>query len=260
MRPMVKVAVDAARQAGDMIARATQRPHEIKVKAKGQDDYVTQIDYAAERIVLSVLQEAYPKHSFLSEEQGEIIGESTDHQWVIDPLDGTRNFVRGIPLFAVSIAKLFRGRVEHAVVYNPMTRDTYTASLGEGAQHNGKRIRVSENPTLDGTLFSTGLTRVNGNLTAQLAVLADLHKRAHPRQIGVTSLELALISSGAIDVAWHFDCPIWDIAAGALLIREAGGMVMEPNGGVDYLQSGHILAGNIKTCREMLKILQTHFK
>lgn len=259
MRPMLKIAADAARQAGDMIARATQRPHEIKVQSKGQHDYVTQIDYAAERIILNTLTEHYPDHCYLSEEQGETIGKATDHQWIIDPLDGTRNFIMGLPMFAVSIAKRYRGRVEHAVIYNPMTQDIYTASLGEGAQHNGKRMRVSDRKTLQGATFSAGITRVNDNLTAQLATFSDLHQKCHLRQMGSTALELASVASGAIDFLWHFDCPIWDIAAGALLIREAGGMIMEPNGGVDYLQSGNILAGNAKTSREILKTLQQHF-
>lgn len=233
----------------------------LKVESKGLNDYVTSVDFAAERAILDVLKQAYPEHCFLSEEAGEIKGDEDRHLWVIDPLDGTRNFIHGLPHYAISIAKLYRGKVEHAVIYNPITEDLYTASIGDGALLNSKRIRVKDRKSLQGGLFSTSITRVQDNIDAQLGCLKALQsEHATMRHCGSTALDLAYVASGVIDTMWAFNCPIWDIAAGSLILREAGGSIMETDGGVKYLESGNLVAGGPTTTKQMVKLLRQHFK
>lgn len=262
MEPTVNIALRAARKAGELIARATEQLDKIKVDRKGHNDFVTEIDQAAEREVLYHLRNTYPDHHFVSEETGKSGNPDSDFQWIIDPLDGTTNFIHGIPHCAVSIACLHRGRIEHAVVYDPFKREEFTASRGRGAQLNGRRIRVTGRTSMEGALVGTGIpfnSPSYDEMGNYLACLQDLAKGSSGiRRLGVASLDLAYLAAGRFDSFWEMYLKPWDIAGGILLVKEAGGLVSDFQGGENYMASGHIVAATPKLFKPTLQIVQKH--
>ena len=235
MEPTATIALRAARKAGDLIVRASDDMDRVGFRTKGAADYVTDIDIAAEKEVLYHLNKAYPEHRFLCEESGLSGNEDSEYTWIIDPLDGTSNFMRGIPHYAVSIACLHRGKIEHAVVYDPVRREEFIASRGRGAQLNGHRIRVSDRKELQEALVGTGipfLGHCDQHLDWYTQSLAAVTSRSMGvRRAGAATLDLAYVAAGRLDGFWEMGLSEWDIAAGALLIREAGGLMTDLSGG-----------------------------
>ncbi|MFO1502697.1 MAG: inositol monophosphatase family protein [Steroidobacteraceae bacterium] len=258
MHPYLNTAVKAARRAGDIIVRGLARFEGMETASKGLNDFVTSIDLAAEAAIIETLRDAYPHHAFLAEESG-ASGEG-DIVWIIDPLDGTTNFMHGFPTFAVSIACQMGGRMEHAVVYDPMRQELFTATRGAGAFVDNRRLRVSRQRTLDGALIGTGFPyRDNLHLLdPYMAMMKAVIQRASGlRRPGSAALDLAYVAAGRTDGFWEIGLKAWDTAAGTLLIREAGGLVGTLDGG-EYKQNGNIVAGNPRVFNELLEILAPH--
>lgn len=246
MQALLNTAIKAARRGGDLAARQLKRLGELKIESKGANDFVTQVDRAAEEQIIESIREYYPDHAFLAEESG-AQGDS-DHVWIIDPLDGTTNFIHGLPIFAVSIALRIRGRLEVGVVYDPNRQEIFTALRGRGAQVDGHKIRVSGRRGLNDALIGTGFPyRSREKLETYVKMLASvLARTAGVRRPGAASLDLAWLAAGRYDGFWEFGLNTWDIAAGCLLVREAGGLISELQGEGDYLESGNIVAGTPK--------------
>ena len=255
MHPMLNIAIRAARAAGDSIVREMDRACDIPIEDKGKNDFVTEVDKNAEEIIISTIQKSYPDHAFLAEESGQR-GES-DYLWVIDPLDGTTNFLHSFPHFAVSIALKQKGILNQAVVYDPLKQELFTATKGKGAQLNNRKIRVSSKKELDGALLGTGFPYSDEKAMLKFieSYKALFPKVAGIRRAGVASLDLAYVASGRLDGFWEFNLKPWDIAAGVLLIQEAGGISAELSGGLDYLERGNIISANPKLLKAMLKIV-----
>ena len=258
MEPMINIALRAARKAGENIVRASDDLDRFEVKAKGVNNFVTEVDITAEQEIIYHLRKAYPDHAILGEESGLSGDEDAEYRWIIDPLDGTTNFVRGIPHYAVSIACLYRGKLEHAVVVDPVRREEFTASRGRGAQLNGRRIRVSNLPNLEGALLGTGIPfkdHCDDKMVPyckSVEVLAG--QCAGIRRAGAASLDLAYVAAGRLDAFWEIGLAPWDMAAGALLIREAGGLVSDIDASDNYLESGNIVCGNPKCFKAVLQV------
>lgn len=264
MQPMLTIALRAARSAGEFIFRATERLDSLSPQQKQANDYVSEVDKQAEEIIISTLQKSYPNHGFLGEESGLIKGkdDGVDYLWIIDPLDGTTNFLRGVPHYAVSIACQYKGRLEHAVVLDPVRQEEFTASRGRGAAVNGKRIRVSVRKGLEGALLGTGFpfkqNQMN-HLDNYLGMFRDLiGVTAGIRRAGAASLDLAYVAAGRYDAFWESGLSSWDMAAGVLLIQEAGGLVSDFSGGHDSLENGQVVAGNPKCFKAVLQTIQPH--
>ena len=253
--PLLNIAVRAARQAGNVIARNIDRFDAFTVSEKAANDFVTDIDRVAERRIIDTIRRSYPDHAFLAEESG-AHGRS-DFEWIIDPLDGTANFIHGFPHLAVSIGVRHRGRIEHGVVFDPLRQELFTASRGSGAQLNERRIRAASKSHLKGALLGGGLvSREIGRLEPYLATLKALMSgSALVRRSGSAALDLAYVAAGRLDGFWQLGLSPWDIAAGVLLVQEAGGIVTEPSGGDDYLRSGDVVAANPKMLRAMLRAM-----
>ena len=255
---MLNIAVRAARNAGNLIVRALDRVGQLSVTAKSRNDFVTEVDKQAEQEIIATLRKSYPNHGILAEESGTQAGD--EYQWIIDPLDGTTNFLHGFPQFAVSIALQHRKRLEQAVVYDPLSQELFTASRGAGAQLNEMRIRVATRTSLDGALLGTGFPfKDQQHLDAYLEMFrALLPPTAGIRRAGSAALDLAYVASGRLDGFWEIGLSKWDMAAGILLIQEAGGLVGDLSGGHDYLESGNLVTGNPKVFAAMLKKIRPH--
>ncbi|WP_375737508.1 inositol-phosphate phosphatase [Pseudomonas boanensis] len=264
MQPMLNIALRAARSAGELIFRSIERLDVISINEKDAKDYVTEVDRAAELTIVQALRKAYPNHGILGEEGGvlEGSGEGADYQWIIDPLDGTTNFIRGVPHYAVSIACKYKGRLEHAVVLDPVRQEEFTASRGRGAALNGRRLRVSPRKSLEGALLGTGFPFRDSqmdHLDNYFGMFRSLvGQTAGIRRAGSASLDLAYVAAGRFDAYWEFGLSEWDMAAGALLVQEAGGLVSDFNGGHDFLEKGHVVAGNTKCFKAVLTAIQPH--
>lgn len=260
MEPMINIALRAARKAGENIVRASDELHRFEVKAKGVNNFVTEVDVNAEREIIYHLQKAYPDHAILGEESGLVGNENAEYRWIIDPLDGTTNFIRGIPHYAVSIACLYRGRIEHAVILDPVRREEFTASRGRGAQLNGHRIRVSDLASLDGALLGTGIPfkeHCDDRLAPYSKTIELLAGQcAGIRRAGAASLDLAYVAAGRLDAFWEIGLAQWDIAAGVLLVREAGGLVADIDASDNYLESGNIVCGNPRCFKAVLQVVK----
>jgi myo-inositol-1(or 4)-monophosphatase len=256
MHPMLNTAVKAARKAASIITRASFEVDKLHIRAKGQNDFVSEVDHAAEDAIISVLREAYPAHGFLAEESGERDA-SAEYVWCIDPLDGTTNFLHGLPQYCVSIALLHRGVAEQAVVFDPHRNELFTATKGAGAFLNDRRIRVSKTDRLENALIGTGFPfRQVGNIDDYLRMLKNMMVTCSGvRRPGAAALDLAYVASGRYDGFWELGLSPWDMAAGALLVREAGGLVGDLAGEERYLESGRIVASNGKLFASMLKTL-----
>jgi myo-inositol-1(or 4)-monophosphatase len=251
MQPLLNIGMRAARRAGDLIVKSLSRLDSLKIDTKGRNDFVTDIDRKAEAEIIATVRRSHPDHAFLAEESGRA-GES-EYVWIIDPLDGTTNFLHGFPTFAVSIAVQHRGRLQHAVVYDPMRQEFFTASRGDGAQLEGKKIRVSAQRSLEGALISTGFPyRTLAHVDDYLAILKVItNTAAGVRRPGAASLDLAYVAAGRFDGFWEFGLAPWDTAAGTLLIQEAGGRVGTPTG-AEYALGPNIVAGNPKVYQGLL--------
>lgn len=244
MHPMLNTAIKAARRAGAMIVRALPDIDRLQVETKSRHDFVSEVDRHAEGLIIDTLKGAYPEHAILAEESGAAIG--NEWEWVIDPLDGTTNFLHGFPQFAVSIGLRRRGRLEQAVVFDPLRDELFTATRGEGAQLNDRRIRVSRVADLDGALLGTGFPfRQTDSVKEWIAMFERLAQQTSGiRRAGSAALDLAYVACGRLDGFWETGLKPWDIAAGSLLIREAGGLASDLFTEGDPLESGNILAAN----------------
>ncbi|MBL1292546.1 MAG: inositol monophosphatase [Thiotrichales bacterium] len=258
MHPMLNIAVRAARRAGDIISRSMDKLDSIDVVTKDHNDFVSSVDKAAEATIIDVIKTAYPDHQIMAEESGQ--QGSSDYLWIIDPLDGTTNFLHGFPQFAVSIALQHQGKSQQAVVYDPVSQDLYTASRGAGAQLNNRRIRVSKRKELAGSLIGTGFPfRKDQDLDAYLKTFrAIAPQTAGIRRAGSAALDLAYVAAGRLDGFWEFGLKPWDLAAGALLIEEAGGLVGDVSGGSNHFESGDIVCGNAKVFKALLQNIRPH--
>ena len=259
MHPMLTIAVKAARRAGTVITRASQDLGALKVRSKTFNDFVSEVDHAAERTIIETLQDAYPDHGFIGEESGNQNVEA-ENVWIIDPLDGTTNFLHGFPQYCVSIALQQQGQLTQAVVYDPNRNDLFTATRGRGAFLNDKRIRVSNRTKLQDSLITTGFPfRDFSHLDAYLAMFKDmLKKTSGVRRPGSAALDLAYVAAGWADGYWEIGLSSWDLAAGALLVHEAGGLVGDFEGNEGYLESGNIVAGNPRIFGQLLQTLAPH--
>jgi len=256
---MLNTAVKAARKAGSIINRASLDLDRVRVSTKGRSDFVTEVDHAAEAAIIEVLQTAYPTHAFLAEESGASNPEGgQEYIWIIDPLDGTTNFIHGFPQYAVSIALQHRGQIEHAVVYDPSRNELFTASRGRGAFLDDRRLRVSRRSTLRDSLIGTGFPfRQLEHLDDYVRMFKRItEETAGIRRPGAATLDLAYVAAGRFDGFWEYGLAPWDIAAGSLLIQEAGGLISDFDGSPDYLESGHVVCGAPKVFEQLRALVQ----
>jgi myo-inositol-1(or 4)-monophosphatase len=254
MHPLLNTAIKAARRAGNIVLRNADRIERLTIEAKGSNDFVTEVDRLAESEIIDILRRAYPDHAILAEETGDHSGAS-EYRWIIDPLDGTTNFLHGYPHYAVSIALQHKDRLEQAVVFDPNRNELYTATRGQGAHLNDRRIRVSQTHDFRRALLATGFPfKSSDYLETWINVFRQIARESSGvRRAGSAALDLAHVACGRFDGFWEFGLRIWDMAAGCLLIEEAGGLVGDPAGGQEHLRSGLLLAGNPKIYHEMLK-------
>ncbi len=257
MQPMANIALRAARNAADFIAQAFDRPDERNVQAKGRNDFVSDVDINAERMIIAAIQQTYPDHAILAEES-EAADKPSEYTWIIDPLDGTLNFLQGIPHFAVSIAVQKGNHLEHGVIVDPIRREEFVASRGHGAQLNGKRIRVSQRAKLQDCVLGTGIPPSSiDRLDHYMDTLKALTGTCRGiRRAGSAALDLAYVAAGRTDGFWEMGLSQWDIAAGIVLVREAGGFIGDWDGGEGYWQSGDIVAANPKAMKVMVQALR----
>ncbi|MEX2524954.1 MAG: inositol monophosphatase family protein [Gammaproteobacteria bacterium] len=253
MNPMLNIGIRAARAAGDQIIRYMDRVQDLPVHNKGRNDFVSEVDRHAESVIIDTILKSYPDHSILAEESGE--QGNGDYQWIIDPLDGTTNYLHAFPHFAVSIALRVRGELSQAVIYDPLKQELFTASRGSGAFLNNRRIRVSQRKSLDGALLGTGFPFGDSD---RLEEFIESFRAIFPmtsgiRRAGAASLDLAYVACGRLDGFWEYNLNVWDIAAGVLLVEEAGGLVGDLHGGSRHLESGDILTGTPKIFGGMFK-------
>ena len=254
---MLNIAVRAARRAGSVINRAALDGGALEVRSKRARDYVTQVDRAAEQAIIEVVRKAYPDHGLLAEESG-AAGAHAEYRWIIDPLDGTTNFIHGFPQYCVSVAVQQRDALAHAVVYDPARNELFTASKGSGAYLNDRRIRVSKCAKLQDALVGTGfpfkeLNRVELYLKQLKRLMSDA---SGVRRAGAAALDLAYVACGRLDAFWELGLSPWDIAAGALLIQEAGGLVGDLNGDSGFLDNGDVCAATPKLFAALLEALR----
>lgn len=256
MHPLVNIAVSAARSAGNFIMRNLDRVDQLTVESKGRNDFVTQIDRSAEGEIVKIIRKAYPQHAILGEEGG--ASGSNEVVWIIDPLDGTTNFLHGLPHFAVSIGIQVRGKLEHGVIYAPCTQDLYIATKGSGATLNNRKIRGSTAKELDSALIGTGVPIRADLLDAYMPMLKTIAgNSAGIRRAGSAALDLAYVAAGRLDGYFELGLKPWDMAAGIVLVQEAGGTVTELyDSRGDVMSSGHILAAPHKLHAQLAEALR----
>jgi myo-inositol-1(or 4)-monophosphatase len=256
MHPLLNIAIGAARAAGGLIVRYLDRVDTLDVATKHKNEFVSQVDREAEAIIVADIRKAYPDHAILAEESG-ATGDN-EYRWIIDPLDGTTNFLHAFPQFCVSIAVEHRGRLEQGVVFDPLRQELFTASRGAGARLDDRRIRVSRQNALEGSLLGTGFPfRGAYDLDTYLQTMRALvPKCAGIRRPGAAALDLAYVAAGRLDGFWEFGLEPWDMAAGVLLIREAGGLVTDTDGDEHYMDSGNIITGTPKVLRELVRVIK----
>lgn len=254
--PILNIASRAATRAGQIIQRYQQQTDKLTIEQKSENDYVSEVDRLAEQDIIQTIRKYYPSHAILGEESGHQ-GDNDEYTWVIDPLDGTTNFLHGMPQFSVSIAVLHKGRLAHGAIFDPNRQELFTASRGAGAQVNNRRIRVTEQRTLDGALLATGFPfRDFSHLDVYMDTLkAFMTQTAGIRRPGSAALDLAWVAAGRVDGYWEFKLNSWDIAAGALIAQEAGAVVCDFAGGENFLSSGNIVAANPKLLAQMMKTM-----
>ena len=257
MHPMLNIAVKAARRAGSIINRAALDRTRLEIRSKHANDFVTQVDRAAEEAIIDIIRQAYPDHAILAEESGHQQSKAAEHLWVIDPLDGTTNFIHGFPQYCVSIAVQHRGATAHGVVYDPAKNELFTASKGRGAFLDDRRIRVTKCASLKDALVGTGFPfKEMSRLDLYTRQLREIMQHcAGVRRAGAAALDLAYVAAGRVDAFWEMGLAPWDMAAGALLIQEAGGLVGDLQGEAHYLESGDIAAATPKVFPELLRAM-----
>lgn len=251
MHPIVNIAVRAARRGANVLLRNMELVNDIEVTSKGSYDLVSEVDRMAEREIIDVVQRAYPHHAILAEESGSRAGEQCE--WIIDPLDGTTNYLKGIPHFCVSIGVRAEGRIQHGLVYDPIREELFTATRGQGAILNNRRIRVSRRTRMEDAIFAVGFTPENPKIEVYEYINHQLNAKSVLRRSGSSGLDLAYVGAGRYEGFFDLSLKPWEMAAGALIVREAGGMVGDPDGSENYLESGHIVAGNAKLFRNLLR-------
>ncbi len=258
MHPTLNIAVRAARNAGKIIMRSADRIDALTITAKGQNDFVSEVDHEAEAEIVATLRKAFPDHGIYAEEGSMHKGD--EYRWIIDPLDGTTNFLHGFPQYCISIALQHNNQMEQAVIYDPQRQELFTATRGGGAFLNDKRIRVSRAKGLNGSLLGTGFPFRNPQyLDAYVETFKVMHlQTAGIRRAGSAALDLAYVASGRLDGFWELALKPWDIAAGILLVQEAGGLIGDFSGGHDFLETGNIVAGNPKVFKAILQGIQPH--
>jgi len=258
MHPMLNIAVKAARRAGTIINRAAQNLDILTVTQKTANEFVSEVDREAEQAIIKILLAAYPSHSILAEESGQA-GRS-EYQWIIDPLDGTTNFLHGFPQYAVSIGLMHKGVLTQGVVYDPTRNDLFTTSRGHGAYLNDRRIRVSKRRQLDQSLIGTGFPFREFTLADDyLRIFRDMIRNtAGVRRAGSAALDLSYVAAGRLDGFWEFGLKPWDMAAGVLLITEAGGLVGDLEGNDKFMASGNLVCGNPKIFVQLLQNIASH--
>ena len=256
--PYLNIASEAARRAGDIAVRYRSRLDGIPVERKARHDYVSDVDRACEQVIREHIGKHHRDHAILGEEGGQ--SGSSDHVWIVDPIDGTSNYLRGIPHFAISIALQVKGRIEAGVVYDPLRDEMFTASRGQGAFLNSQRVRVSGRKELSTAVVATAFPfRKRRLMAAYQGMFNDMFDKVEDfRRAGTASLDLAYTACGRLDGYWELGLKPWDIAAGALLVQEAGGVVMDVTGGDQWLQSGHILAAPFKLITAMRSAIEPH--
>jgi len=263
LHPMLNVAIKAARTAGSIINRAALDVEAVRISQKQVNDFVTEVDQASEQAIIETLLTAYPGHGILSEESGNTHGaKDSDFVWIIDPLDGTTNFIHGFPVYCVSIALAVKGKVEQAVVYDPSRNDLFTATKGRGAFLNERRIRVSKRTRLQECLISTGFPfRPGDNFKNYLNMMADVMQRtAGLRRPGAAALDLAYVAAGFTDGFFETGLKPWDAAAGSLLVTEAGGLIGNFTGESDFLDQQECMAGNPRIYGQLVPLLAKYSK
>jgi myo-inositol-1(or 4)-monophosphatase len=259
MHPTVNIAVRAARAAGDVILRYHNQIDLLTIENKAANDFVSEVDKAAESAIINEIKKVFPQHSILAEESGEIVGDS-EYQWIIDPLDGTTNYLHSFPQYAVSLALYEKNVAAHAVVYDPFKEELFYASKGEGAYLNDERIRVTKTRGLENALVGTGFPFKHPQ---HLDCYLDTFKAIHPqvagiRRAGSAALDLAYVAAGRLDGFWEIGLNNWDMAAGALLVKEAGGFIGDFSGRDQYLETGNVVAGNGEAYKAILKTIHPH--
>ncbi len=261
MQPMASIALRAAREAALLITRAFDRPDLVRIEEKGHNDYVTNIDRDVERLIVDMLHETYPDHSISGEEQiNNIVVEDAEYEWIIDPIDGTTNFLRQIPHFCISIACLHKGKLEHGIILDPMRQEEFVASRGQSCLLNNRKVRVSVKTTLDGAVIATG-----GRMKGEIAAVQKetyghlLDQQVTVRQQGSACLELAYVAAGRLDGVWMRGLSPWDMAAGALMVVESGGLVGDFSGGANHMQSGNIVAATPKIFKSLVPVVKRYF-
>lgn len=260
MHPMLNIAVRAARNAGKIIARSFEELDLVEATQKGSNDFVTNVDRDAEKTIIATIRKSYPEHCIVGEEFGVDQGEDQDYQWIVDPLDGTTNFIKGIPHFCVSIALKVKGKLDQAVIYDPIRGELFTASRGKGAQLNGYRIRCTNGKEIEGSVLGTGFPhKAKHHIEAYLETFKALYIDASDiRRAGSAALDLAYVAAGRLDGYWEIGLKPWDTAAGQLMVKEAGGMSCDFVGGPNQDKSGNIIAANPKIAKEMVKTIRPH--
>lgn len=261
MQPMLNIAIRAAHHAGDFIVRKINKLPDLQVEVKARNDFVSEVDREAEVRIIDDLLKSYPEHGIVAEESGVIEGRD-EHRWIIDPLDGTTNYLHGFPQYAVSIACEHRGRLIHGVIYDPFKQELFAASRGDGATLNNRRIRVSKIKSVEGALIGTGFPFKNpDDLDGFLGLFSAFFKSASDmRRAGSAALDLAYVAAGRLDGFWESGLNAWDMAAGALIVREAGGLVTDYSGDEHFLENGQIVAGNPKIIADMLRTISKQMK
>ena len=263
LHPMLNVAIKAARAAGAIINRAALDVESVRISQKQVNDFVTEVDHASEQVIIETLLAAYPNHGIWAEESGKTHGnQGGDHVWIIDPLDGTTNFIHGFPVYCVSIALAVRGKVEQAVIYDPSRNDLFTATRGRGAYMNERRMRVSKRHALNECLISTGFPfRKGDDFPTYLRMMGDVMQRtAGQRRPGAAALDLAYVAAGFADAFFETGLQPWDCAAGSLLVTEAGGLIGNFTGEADFLEQKECLAGNPKVYAQLVQIIGKYSK
>jgi myo-inositol-1(or 4)-monophosphatase len=261
---LANIALRAARLAAAHIIKAYDRPDLIRVNLKSTNNYVTNVDREAQRIITEAISRTYPEHGFLGEEDDPRIDQANENSsaplWIIDPIDGTTNFSRQIPHFCVSIACSIKGKIEHGVIINPITNEEYVASRGKGAQLNGRKIRVSQREQLTGSVFGIAGRFPSGPVRDGHENICDAIDAAEGnlREQGSAALDLANLAAGRIDGLWMRHVNLWDYAAGSLLVQEAGGLAGDFEGGVQHLKKGDLVAGNPKIFRLLMPLVREH--
>ncbi len=269
---MANIALRAARRAADFIAQSFDRPEERDIQEKARNDFVSDVDREAENIIMDTIRAVYPDHGFMAEESGATAGDPSlarssrpgivreEYTWIIDPLDGTLNFIQGIPHFAVSIAVQKGKHLEHGVIVDPIRNEEFVASRGYGAQLNGKRVRVSQRKRLEECVLGTGIPpgQISQRLDAYMPTLHQITAEARGvRRAGSAALDLAYVAAGRTDGFWEMGLSVWAIAAGIVLVREAGGFIADLKGGERYLESGDIVAANPKLLKALVQITKS---